>query len=49
METGGGPTITDGKKRISQVVKMASEIHRAHQRVVEQDQVIRSLRVSCVY
>jgi len=39
------PTITASKKRISDVLQMASDIHRAHQRGIEQDQVISSLRV----
>jgi len=45
LDPAGDPTITAGRKRISEVVQMASDIHKAHQRVVEQDQVITSLRV----
>ena len=38
-------TIAASRKKISEVVQMASDIHEAQQRVVKQDQVITSLRV----
>ena len=38
-------TIAASRKKISEVVQMASDIHKAQQRVVKQDQVITSLRV----
>ena len=45
LDPAGDPTIIAGRKRISEVVQMVSDIHKAHQRVVEQDQIITSFRV----